>query len=145
MSQETAYKTFIEKVATARDGQPTQPVERCKGCAGLGVDISRSPREMQLIDGPFRLVKAKPNGGELQRFVRVTAQVSRSRGVVHGPLALIVEHMKDLHKNGFREDPNRPIAFDMTWACKWCHGTGQPQLSIQSLTLAVGEQTKGEE
>jgi hypothetical protein len=119
--------------------EAAHPPALCRGCAGLGLSQGLSPRQMQMADGPFFLWD--PEGKRRERCVRITPHVYHQGGAYHGPLALILAVLDELHSEGFEEKDGAPIPFGSEWRCDWCSGTGRPQLSAATLELLVRRQS----
>lgn len=123
-------------------GDVMHPKTRCRGCAGLGIGQHVTPRVIQVIEGIQAyqwLLDPPPGGRRRQRFIRVTPIVydqSRQQGVFYGPFAAAYAEMQRRLGEGFTiGDGCVPMEAD--WTCQWCHGTGQPQLSIATLEMAM--------
>lgn len=115
---------------------PDTPI--CRGCAGFGIGQHVDPRTIQIIgDGRQDYVwRYKPaDAKKIERYLRVALHVYRGRGVVHAPYAVVLAAHEELLAKGFT--CTDPIAPDPAWACEWCHGTGQPALSVGSMELAL--------
>lgn len=105
----------------------------CRGCGGHGLDIELSPRQLQVATQPIQMHKESTATltRPMDRVARVSRHEVRGRGTYAGPLAQVMAYIEDLHRRGYEEVT--PIPFGKTWACKWCHGTGSPQLSAHTL------------
>lgn len=113
---------------------------KCRGCAGHGLDITLTPRQMQLVLN-VRFELHDPEQPTRHRYATVSAAEDRGRGYYKGPLAHAMAYLDNLMAQGWEE--SQPIPFSKGWACDWCHGTGQPELSEHTLeTELLG--TKGE-
>lgn len=116
---------------------PDTPI--CRGCAGFGIGQHVDPRTIQIIgdsrqDYVWKYTPA-PGARQIERYLRVALHVYRGRGVVHAPFAIVLAAHEELLAKGFTCAD--PIAPDAAWACEWCHGTGQPALSVGSMELAL--------
>lgn len=121
-------------------GDVSHPEARCRGCAGIGVGQHVPPRTIQVIEGvqgyQWRLNQppfASPRARE--RYVRVTPHFydqRREQCVFHGPYAAAFKVYEKFLAQGFILD-DACLPMEAEWACRWCHGTGQPQLSVGTL------------
>lgn len=113
---------------------PSTPI--CRGCAGNGIGQHVPPRTMQIIGGtlPIWILRST---GKLERKLEVSFTLSRARGVVKGPYAVILKAYRELADQGFEIATSHKLPPDPAWACEWCSGTGQPALSIGSMELSL--------
>jgi len=124
------------------EGHVMHPTTACRGCAGTGIGQHVSPRVMQVIEGVqgYQWRFDPPLGTRRkQRFIRITRMVydqAKQQGVFYGPYALALDQAQRLVAEGFTYDV-ACIPIETDWACEWCHGTGQPQLSVQTLEHAM--------
>lgn len=132
-----------DKIATGvggfeRVGDVMHPTGVCRGCAGSGIGQHVPPRTIQVIEGVqgYQWRLEPPAGTKRKvRFVRVTRLVydqGRQQGVFYSPFAGAYAHVQKLLAEGFTYDPTS-LPMEVAWTCEWCHGTGQPQLSVQTL------------
>lgn len=124
------------------EGDVMHPTGVCRGCAGLGIGQHVAPRIIQIIEGVqgYQWRFDPPLGTRRkQRFVRITPIVydqAKQQGVFYGPYAVVLDHVMKLVAEGFTYDP-ACIPIETDWGCEWCHGTGQPQLSVATLEAAM--------
>lgn len=115
------------------------PTKVCRGCGGNGIGTQVTPRQVQIIEEhqPVALIRAR------SRFIRIASITDQSTasGFFHGPLAIAVEQIEDRVAAGWRAIPvdgnewfvRELLAHWKDWRCSWCHGTGVPQLSVNTL------------
>lgn len=109
----------------------------CRGCAGTGLDHTLSAREVQVAQQPIML--AQPGFGSerlRERELRVCPASDpdagrRVRGRFDAPLALVIAELDRLEAEGF--ELRTGVRPERAWACSWCHGTGEPNLSVATL------------
>lgn len=109
----------------------------CRGCAGTGVGQHIPSRIVQLIEASMDV--------ELRRkrttFLRITQRSASTQN--YGPLAHIVQRVEHYLADGWQPATRSAwfvdelLANHREWACRWCHGTGVPQLSVHALEIGV--------
>lgn len=107
----------------------------CRGCGGTGIDQHVTPREAQVATEG--VILSAP-GGRQDRELKLGSPVARYRtaGVTgyRAPLAPMLQEVARLADQGF----DTAIApFDLDLACQWCHGTGEPALSVSGMEAAL--------
>lgn len=123
-------------------GDVMHPTTTCRGCAGLGIGQHVTPRVIQIIEGiqGYQWRFSPPLGSrKRERFIRITPLVYdqiKQQGVFYGPYAAALDQAQRLVAQGFTYD-EACVPIDTDWACDWCHGTGQPQLSVATLEIAM--------
>lgn len=115
--------------------EPTTPL--CRGCAGIGIGQHVPPRIIQIIGQGREDYVWSLRGPGIDRYLKVDSHVQRGRGVVHGPFAVVLAAYLELVDKGYELKPGVPVEPRREWACEWCHGTGQPALSVGSMELAL--------
>lgn len=108
----------------------------CRGCAGDGIGTQMTPRQVQVIRAQMP-IELRRKRSRLVTIKPITEQPTAS--YFHGPLAWVVEYVEDrladdwkptlVHERFVRE----LLAHWKEWRCSWCHGTGVPQLSVNTL------------
>lgn len=100
----------------------------CRGCAGSGVDISASPRAVQ-IAGHGLLIRF-PEGAQRKRDVLVTLDLY--------PLAELLPRIdKYVALGGV---PDHPFPLTRKDFCSWCNGHGDPELQLTTHALELATQ-----
>lgn len=102
-------------------------VSLCRGCAGSGVDISASPRAVQVA--AHGLMIRFPEGAKRKRDVLVTLDLY--------PLAALLTRIEGYVALG--GVPDHPFPLSARDFCSWCngHGDSDGQLSTHALELAT--------
>lgn len=121
----------------------------CRGCGGDGLSANLDPRRVRLAHDGVRLHGWIEQLRDMQgnetalrhndRIVKVSAQESRGRDlsaiVYEAPLALALAEIRRRQSEG-HELADVP-AFDDSFACDWCGGTGAPSLSVHAMEVAT--------
>lgn len=99
--------------------------ELCRGCAGTGVRHDVPTRLLQAAKLPLTITF--PEGAKRKRPVSVC--------VDPWPLNEVLTAIDRYVKLG--GVPEGAFPLDTTHACDWCHGSGQPQLSVHALQIGI--------
>lgn len=111
----------------------------CRGCGGTGVGQHVSQRIAQIAARAYT-VKRPPTSSTTRPKPRILKlgprDTPRPTAVVRLqlPLAEMVDRVAELETQGFDVSG---VPWRKEWACDWCHGTGEPQLSAATLRMAV--------
>lgn len=107
----------------------------CRGCGGTGLDHTLSAREVQVAEAEL-LLRDDAGEGVRARHLNICRASDLEAGKRFGgsfaaPLAPLIAEIERLEGEGFAlvlgAWPER------AWACSWCHGTGEPNLSVATL------------
>lgn len=135
--------TWAEALKLLPADEAAHPDSRCRGCAGMGYGgPAVTPRVAQLLNGPgmgsWRYLKVDGRG---ERYVRITPHRYRSRGVIHAPFIIVIAVIEGLESDpAWQADPSN-AAIERSYACPWCHGTGQRNLSVNTMEVETGAST----
>lgn len=107
----------------------------CRGClTGVGVHVS--PRLAQTYERSIAMTN-----GKTTLFLTIAPDEERSRLQYKAPFALIVNEIARRERAGWSLVPPA-VRPDPDHACRDCHGTRLPQLSVRVLDAAVNRPTQ---
>lgn len=125
------------------DPEPPKINSVCRGCAGTGVDYGVHARLLQSARGPWE-IGPKPGAKRLTTSHVVLGPGADVRGSVGSKRMSLVALLDALAKASGEGREVKclntgMVTFPLTKAdaCTWCHGTGEPQLSVQALRERV--------